>query len=318
MCKQETTIDETVPETSLDEGAESQPEKQKNCVEKSSSVEVEQADEQQLLFPTSTDDDANKTESEMDSPDKSELPEQRNLTAPDDEPVQPEQNTLDEMNKTLSGVWDLLQDSIVQNQDQTKTFGIIQTLPATLSEVKELVESQISRNQNQITMFDKMYREMNSYKDNFLLETVHKPIIHNLVQLYDNFMALESQFKDILNKDDAVGSEGLSQELQQFQANLENVCFELEEALYRMDVSPYEEQPEVLDVKLHKTLKVEPTNDPEEDRKVVKVHKKGFCWGDKVFRREEVTIHQYEPPKAKLEDETNEHTLNEEGVETDE
>lgn len=317
MCKQETTVDETVPEISPDEVTESQPEEQKDCVKKSSCIEAEQTDRQQLLFPLSTD-DAAEAELEVDSPNESNLPEEENLITSDDEPVESEQNTLNEINKTLSGVQELLQDSIHQNQDQTKMFEMIQTLPTTLSELKELFEKKISGNESQIMMFDKMYREMENYKDNFLLEALHKPIIHNLIQLYDDFTALESQFKDILKKNDPVGSEGLSQELQQFQTNLGNISFELEEALYRMDVTPYEEQPEVLDLKLHKTLKVKPTNNPEEDRKVVKVHKKGFCWGDKVFRREEVTIYQYEPPKAKSEDETNEHTSNEEGVETDE
>lgn len=317
MCKQETTVDETGPETSPDEVTESQPEEQKNCVEKASSTEADGTDKQQLDLFSSTD-NIDETEPEMDSSDENDLPESGNLTASDDEPVEPEQNTLDEINKTLSDVRQLLKESIAQNSAQTEIFQSTQGLSAPLAGLKELFETHISRNQNQITMFDKMYRELNSYKDNFLLEALHKPIIHNLIQLYDVFRTLESQFVGILEKDDITGSEGLSQELQQFQTNMENVRFELEEALYRIDVTPYEEQPEVLDMKLHKTLKVKPTNDPEEDRKVVKVHKKGFCWGDKVFRREEVTIYQYEPPKTKSEDETNEHTLNEEGVETDE
>ena len=286
MCKQETTVDETAPEISPDEVTKSQPEEQKNYVENASFTEAEETGKQQLdLF--SSINNVDETEPEMDSSNENDLPESENLTASDNESMEPEQNTLNEMNKTLSDVWDLLKESVDQNSTQTEILQSTQGLSATLAGLKELFETHISRNQNQIAMFDKMYREMNSYKDNFLLEAVHKPIIRNLIQLYDNFMALESQFKDILNKDDAVGSEGLSQELQQFQTNLENVCSELEEALYRMDVTPYEEQPEVLDVKLHKTLKVKPTNDPEENRKVVKIHKKGFCWGDKVFRREE-------------------------------
>ena len=317
MCKQETTVDETVPEISPDEVTESQPEEQKNCVENASSTEAEETDQQQLDLFSSTD-NVNETEPEMDSSDENDLPESENLTASDDEPMEPEQNTLDEINKMLSDIWDLLKESVDQNSTQTEILQSTQSLSAILTGLKELFETHISRNQNQITMFDKMYREMNNYKDNFLLQAVHKPIIHNLIQLYDDFRALESQFKDILNKDDAVGSEGLSQELQQFQTNLENVRFELEEALYRMDVNLYEEQQETLDKKLHKTLQVISTDDPNKDQKVAEVHKKGFFWRDKVFRPEEVTIYRYEPPKTKCEDETNEHTLNEEGVEIDE
>ena len=216
MCKQETTVDETVPEISPDEVTESQPEEQKNCVENASSTEAEETDQQQLDLFSSTD-NVNETEPEMDSSDENDLPESENLTASDDEPMEPEQNTLNEINETLSGVRELLQDSIHQNQDQTKMFEMIQTLPTTLSELKELFEKKISGNESQIMMFDKMYHEMKNYKDNSLLQVFHKPIIRNLIQLYDDFMALESQFKDILEKemgleiDDYSTEEGLKE-----------------------------------------------------------------------------------------------------------
>lgn len=322
MCEKEMTVDETTPETLPDATAESQPEEDKNCVENASSAEAEETDDQQLRLDMSIDDDVDKTEPEMDASDESDLPEEENLIAPDDEPVEPEQNTLDEMNKTLSDVWQLLNKSVAQNSDQTELFEITHGLPETLSELKELFETHISRNQNQIAMFDKMYREMKDYKENFLLVAIHKPIIRELIQLYDDFTGLESQFEDILNKNDSVSSEGLSEQFKQFQKNMENVRSGLEETLYRMDVTLYEEQNEeqerTLNRKLHKAVGVKPTDDPDKDQQVAKVHKKAFSWRDKVFRPKEVTVYRYEPPKAELEDRTNEHTLNEEGTETDE
>ena len=317
MCEKEMTVDETTPETSPDATAESQPEEDKNCVENASCTEAEETDDQQLRFDMSID-DVDETEPEMDASDESNLPEEENLIAPDDEPVEPEQNTLDEMNKTLSDVWQLLNKSVAQNSAQTELFEITHGLPETLSELKELFETHISRNQNHITMFDTMYREMKDYKENFLLEALHKPIIRNLIQLYDDFKWLESQFEDILNKNDFVSSEGLPQQLQQFQKNMNNVRSELEETLYRMDVPLYEEQPGTLNKKLHKTVNTISTDDPDKNQKVAEVHKKGFSWRDKVFRPEEVTIYRYKPPKAELEDTTDEHILNKEGTETDE
>ena len=318
MCKEEMRSDDTTPETSLDTVAEAHSENNKDCVEAPLSGETEETSEDQLFFTISADNDADETEPEMESLEKNNLPEEKKLIVSEDEPVEPKQNDLTVMNATLLDVWKLLKDSIAQNQDQTKAFEITQALPGTLSELKELFEKQISRNQNQIKMFDTMYHEMKAYKENFLSEALHKPIIHNLIQLYDTFASLESQFEGILNKDEVVCSEGLSQELRQFQTNLENVRCELKEALYRIDVTPYEEQLETLNRKLHKTLQVIATEDPKEDRKVAQVDKKGFYWRDKVFRPEEVKIYRYEPPKVKSEDTSDEHTLNEEGVETDE
>ena len=159
----------------------------------------------------------------------------------------------------------------------------------TLLELRNLFEQQIARNQNQGRMFDATYREMKEYKENSLLEAHHKPVIRDLIRFYDNLKQLESQFDRILDGMEEIRPGGLSR----FRQNLENVGFELEEVLYRLDVTPYEEPLETLDRKLHKTVEVRPADRPELDRKVAKVHKTGFYWRDKVFRPEEVTIFQY-------------------------
>ncbi len=160
----------------------------------------------------------------------------------------------------------------------------------TLAALQDLFEKQIARNQNQTQMFDKMYTEMKDYKESFLLEVLHKPIIHNLIQLYDSFLSIESQLDDILtDKEESM----LLEELSQYRKNLENFRFKLEEVLYRMDVTPYKESLETLDRQLHKTRKVISSDDPKQDGKVAEVHKVGFNWRDKVFRPEEVTIFRY-------------------------
>lgn len=176
----------------------------------------------------------------------------------------------------------------------------------TLAALQDLFEKQIARNQNQTEMFDKMYAEMKDYKESFLLEVLHKPIIHNLIQLYDSFISIESQLDDIL-----IGKREntFTDELSQYRQNLENFRYKLEEVLYRMDVTPYKDSPETLDRQLHKTRKVISSDDPNQDQKVAEVHKTGFNWRDKVFRPEEVTIFRYTPS-------TDEPPLNEKGGNT--
>ena len=169
-----------------------------------------------------------------------------------------------------------------------------------LSGLRQLFEGQIARNANQNKMFDVIHREMKEYKENFLLEAIHKPIIQNLIGFYDNFKLIESQLNDILNETEGIRSDDLSQ----FQKNLENMRFELEEILYRLDVTPYEERLETLDQKLHKTLGTKPADNPEQDRKVAEIHKIGFYWRDKVFRPEEVTIFRYTPSSTEKGEET--------------
>ena len=204
-------------------------------------------------------------------------------------------------------------------------IDVLTSVNQRLSALQESFEKQIIRNQNQKQMFDAIYSEMKDYKENVLLEAFHKPIIHNLIQFYDHFVSVESQLNRISEPFEAFEawsdsvSKGLfkkirpeelvdelsdfrtklKEELAQFRVNLENLRFELEEVLYRMDVIPYEEHPTKLDRKLHKTLDTIPTDDPDKDQEVAAIHKPGFYWREKVFRPEEVTIFRYTQPIGK-------------------
>ena len=174
----------------------------------------------------------------------------------------------------------------------------------TLLALRGLFEQKIARDQNQNKMFDAIYAEMTSYKEGFMLDSLHKPMIRRLIMLYDSFGILESQLDGILDGDGTSAGDALSG----FRNNLDNVRLELEEVLSSIDVTRFEERLEVLDRKLHRTIGRQSTHDPEQDRKVAQVHKHGFNWQGKVFRPEEVTIFHYEPPA----------TAAEEGVITDE
>ena len=203
------------------------------------------------------------------------------ISPEEDAPTAVQPDALAEVNQSLSELRQLFENQTARNATQN-------------SELRQLFESQIARNATQNKMFDAIHREMKEYKENSLLVALHKPIIQNLIGFYDNFTLIESQLNDILN-----GTEGIrSDDLSQFQKNLENVRFELEEVLYRLDVTPYEERLETLDRKLHKTLATKPADTPEQDGKVAEVHKIGFYWGDKMFRPEEVTIFRYTEQKG--------------------
>lgn len=159
-----------------------------------------------------------------------------------------------------------------------------------LSALQELFEKQIARNQNQRQMFDAIYGEMKEYKENVLLEAFHKQVIQNLIQFYDHFVEIESQLERISEPFESFET------WSEFQKNLENLRSELEEVLYRMDVTLYEEHPKKLDRKLHKTFATIPTDDHNKDQEVAEIHKIGFYWREKVFRPEEVTIFRYTQP----------------------
>lgn len=189
----------------------------------------------------------------------------------------------------------------------------ISVIQQSLTTLQDSFEKQIARNQNQTEMFDKIYAEMKEYKESFLLEVMHKPIIHNLIQLYDSYLLLESQLDVILNDEEEMVSDALSQ----YRNNLENFRYKLEEVLYRLDVTPFAESIETLDRQLHKTRQTITTDDPELDKTIAEVHKIGFNWRDKVFRPEEVTIYRYSDSTQRTDDIVSKASSGEKGGNTD-
>jgi molecular chaperone GrpE (heat shock protein) len=256
---------------------------------------------------------------------------------------------------------------------QTKPVDVhlnaIATVNQNLVDLQEQFDKQIARNQTQQQMFEtqqqmfeKFYQEIEANKEDALFEAFHKPVIHNLIQLYDHFVEVEAQLKaifdtfeidetqnaDVSDPTDetqnadvndpfnslenwfemygelndgwlrrsaksnqelmstleslrAVPKDSLlhfQKDLLQFQKNLEIVRLELEEVLYRMNVTPYDEHPKKLDRKLHKTLGTEETDDSDLHMHVAEIRKIGFYWSKaekQVIRPEEVIIYRYKP-----------------------
>ena len=251
-------------------------------------------------------------------------------------------------------------------------LSAIATVNQKLEALQEQFDTHIAQNQDRRVMFDKFYKEMEDNKGDALFEAFHKPVAHNLIQLYDHFVEVEDELTTIcesfgnaetLNADVSDPFEDLDnwfkwygklkkraqnnltkstnellpilkllktlsrdnhshyqKDLLQFQKSLTIVRGVLEEVLYRMNVIPYDEHPEKLDLKLHKTVDTKPTDNSEEDMHVAETRKIGFYWAKKekqgqvqkqVIRPEEVVIYRYQPPADEPKEATDDKPTNE-------
>ena len=184
------------------------------------------------------------------------------------------------------------------NSSETSPPDRLVEVHQTLEGLQELFKKQISNGQQ---LFDALYEEMAGYKNNFILEEFHKPVISALLPIYDSFVALESQLGGILDAQEDVRSGKLIQ----FQQNLENTRHQLLEALRRLDVHPYQGHREKYDRELHEAVKVIKVDTAEKDFEIETVHRSGFYWRGKVFRPEQVTVSRYNSPKTEEGEETN-------------
>jgi molecular chaperone GrpE (heat shock protein) len=135
-------------------------------------------------------------------------------------------------------------------------------------------------------LFDSLHAELLKYRDNFLHESLQKPFIHDLVNLYDDLTALAQQLR---NASDRGAKRG---RIAQWRDNLENAIHSLVEILHRFEVKEIEAK-ERVDRSYHKILSYEPADFPEEDGCIVMRIKRGFVWRGKLLRPEEVIAKRF-------------------------
>lgn len=145
-----------------------------------------------------------------------------------------------------------------------------------LEELARLFKERIERDEVQQRAFDQLYEELRQYKEDFLFQT-EKPFLLDLLLFYDSL----SWFQQSLQRGE------LNPEV--VNDSFQYLMDEFLELLYRRDVVPCEPA-ERFDMKLHKAVKVVPTENSSEDWKVQAILKRGFIRGNRVLRAEEVAV----------------------------
>src|SRR6202040_1608607 len=157
---------------------------------------------------------------------------------------------------------------------------------AAFAEQSRRIEEQLAsiRNTGSINqqLFDSLHAELLKYRDNFLHESLQKPFIHDLVNLYDDLTALGQQLRNA--SEERGGKRGY---VAQWRDNLENAIHSLVEILHRFEVGQIEPA-ERVDRSYHRVISFEPADFPEEDGCIVMRVKRGFWWRGKLIRPEEV------------------------------
>lgn len=153
-----------------------------------------------------------------------------------------------------------------------------------LKDIQTKVDSRLSYDTAKEKAIDKLSEELKLYRDNFIFQS-QKPLFIELIMLYDNMVQILSYLGD--------HQEMTQEAISTTKNNVHNIKEELLEILYRRDVIPFEEHPENLDYKIHKTVSTITTSVESENNKIEKIVKTGFRWNEKVLRPEEVIIKKY-------------------------
>lgn len=179
----------------------------------------------------------------------------------------------------------LAEDTDVEKETTSKIdddlLSMLKNNNSLLQEIKGVIQNRLEYDAVKEKVIDKINDELKFYRDGFIFKS-QKSIFIDLMLLYDSLerilisVAIEGGFS----------REKLVEHLEIFKE-------ELLELLYRRDITPFDEHPEVLNYKLHKTVKTIPTDEESENNKVDKIIKIGFRLNDKILRPEEVIIKKY-------------------------
>jgi molecular chaperone GrpE (heat shock protein) len=134
-------------------------------------------------------------------------------------------------------------------------------------------------------LFDSLHEELISYRDNFVRDALQKPVIRELIVLFDTLSGILAQLDSAAEKSDEICA--------QARENIRNALHFLIEILHRLEVTEIEAI-EKVDRKLHRVLSVEPTSAADEDGLIVRRMKRGFLWRETVVRPEEVVARRFQ------------------------
>jgi len=169
-------------------------------------------------------------------------------------------------------------------------------IPGLVESLQTLLDQKNGVNQR---MFDALHEELKGYKDGFLLETVLKPVICDLIALYDDLSLIHGQMQEIV-----VSAEGnpsavnkfLFDRLKTMDTNIEHNREFIIEVLARLECSMLPVSTGKLDKQNQRAVALEPADNPQEDGDIVQVKKRGFFWKGRVLRAEDVVIKKWRQP----------------------
>jgi molecular chaperone GrpE (heat shock protein) len=164
------------------------------------------------------------------------------------------------------------------------------SIPQLVSSLEALLEQ---RNGVSQRMFDALHEELKGYKDGFLMESVLRPIVRDLISLYDDLSTIHRQMQDCVRAVPEGNGGVVSERLRTIDTNIEHHCEFVIEILERLEVTMMPMGGGRLNKKTQRAVAIEPTESEEQDMTVVRTLKRGFVWKERVIRAEEVLMRKW-------------------------
>lgn len=167
-------------------------------------------------------------------------------------------------------------------------------LPRLVSDLRAMLDAKNGLNQN---MFAALHEELKGYKDGFLLQSVYRPIIRDLISLYDDTAEIQRQVTATIADPDCSANLPFAvrivERLRTLEMNLDHNLEFIVEVLARLEVTLMDPHIGKHDKRSQRAVSVEVVGAADEEGDVVRTVKRGFMWKERVLRAEEVVIKKF-------------------------
>jgi molecular chaperone GrpE (heat shock protein) len=155
-------------------------------------------------------------------------------------------------------------------------------IDAQLTGLRQLFEEKIREDVARGDLFEKLYRDLANYRDDFLFNNVTRRVLDDLIRLFDRVdRLLDQEAPKQLQELDLI-------------AHLASFRTEILQALRRQDVKLIENGPAVFDESVQEAIDTAPMPLGEDDQKVVTVVRRGFRYRGRVLRPECVIVGRFD------------------------
>lgn len=148
-----------------------------------------------------------------------------------------------------------------------------------LDELTTKFEQKIAVDAHKAELFDKMYNELQSYK-NDIYSKMLKPFVLSTITLIDDTNTFLSKLEE--------------NESRKAEKYLRGIPDDLADILEQNGVEIYEEEGDVFNPRTQRAMKSIPTDKPELDKTIVRRLRRGYRWQGVVLKPELVQIYKYE------------------------
>ena len=183
----------------------------------------------------------------------------------------------------------VLEQPEVEPKIETKVELEVKTIDAEsvskmFEELNNKFDQKIAVDTYKNQLFDKMYGELNDYKDD-LHRKIVKPIFMDIISFADQMERLMSRYKETPDVEELLG------QYQKLRKEFGEIRNHINDILYNYDIESFvSEKGDEFNSRIHQSKRNEVTTIKEDHKKIYCSMLAGYTWNDKLLRREAISI----------------------------